>query len=449
MSFAAVTHAQENGPDYFVEAVIDNPTPFVGERITYSFRFYNAVLLEDCDDETVVGCPQYVPPEFQDFWQQDVEERDALPDVAFLNDRQYSVQTIDTYLYPTRAGELTIAPASLVFPESVFRPEQAILTQAITIQAVPLPEGAPDGYNGAVGQFEMRGTIDRQSLPFGDPLRLTITVTGIGNLEQMTPPEIPVDTTWRIYDSDTIFIPASENPSQQTDTRIFEWLLVPSEAGSQILPAIDLHYFDPTVRNYRTISTTEITLDIIPPADGQPENLPPSSNTNLTIQRQALPLKAINANITTNSNNLAKIIFALMWVFPPIVFVAASVWGWRNRPHRRTIAKQNISALKHARRRLSAARKQNTVTAHRLIGEAIFAYFAAQLQIATGELNTEVMREAMRQRDIPNDMMTDLFACLDTAHQVQFTPNAANNSKRLIDRTNQTLMQIDRFWKQQ
>jgi len=42
---ATPIRAQEVGGDYFVEAVVDNPAPFVGQQITYTFRLYHAVDL--------------------------------------------------------------------------------------------------------------------------------------------------------------------------------------------------------------------------------------------------------------------------------------------------------------------------------------------------------------------------------------------------------------------
>ena len=34
-----VTSEELSGQDYFVEAVVDNPAPYVGEQVTYTFRF--------------------------------------------------------------------------------------------------------------------------------------------------------------------------------------------------------------------------------------------------------------------------------------------------------------------------------------------------------------------------------------------------------------------------
>ena len=50
------THAQGAPPteDYFVEAQVDDDTPYVGQQVTYTFRFYAAYWME--------GKPEYQPP---------------------------------------------------------------------------------------------------------------------------------------------------------------------------------------------------------------------------------------------------------------------------------------------------------------------------------------------------------------------------------------------------
>jgi hypothetical protein len=56
----APTSTEFRGQRYFVEAEVDNPTPFIGEQVNYIFRFYEAF--------DAFGQPQYEAPTFTGFW---------------------------------------------------------------------------------------------------------------------------------------------------------------------------------------------------------------------------------------------------------------------------------------------------------------------------------------------------------------------------------------------
>src|SRR5574341_1020867 len=115
--------AQENttGADYFVEAAVDNPTPYVGQQITYRFRLYQAVDLENL---------LYEPSTFEGFWRSEMGP--ATQTTQQLNGRQYRSTEIATALFPTRVGNLEIAPSAMILPETVFRDEQRLATNPVT-----------------------------------------------------------------------------------------------------------------------------------------------------------------------------------------------------------------------------------------------------------------------------------------------------------------------------
>ena len=80
----------------FVEARVDNLSPYVGEAITFTFVFYDA------------GDPsekRYEPPNLTGFGQI------ARPEVAGVDQvdgQQYTTFTQETLLFPAQAGTITI-----------------------------------------------------------------------------------------------------------------------------------------------------------------------------------------------------------------------------------------------------------------------------------------------------------------------------------------------------
>jgi hypothetical protein len=58
-------------------------------------------------------------------------------------------------------------------------------TQPVTITVKPLPQGAPAGFTGAVGDFSMKADLSDTEMEVNEALSLKITISGSGNLPLM------------------------------------------------------------------------------------------------------------------------------------------------------------------------------------------------------------------------------------------------------------------------
>jgi hypothetical protein len=425
---------QDTAQDYFVEAVVDNPTPFVGQQITYSFRLYDTLDLDN---------PLYEPSDYEGFWRAEIGP--ATRSVQQVNGRQYTVTEIDTVLFPSRVGELEIAPSAMVLPETVFADEQRLATNTVPVQVQPLPEGAPSGFTGAVGRFDVAASLDRQSVTLGEPITLRLTVTGSGNLEQLTPPELPVPEDWRIYDNPASYS-GSINGGLLVGERTFEWLIVPSQTGSQILPEITLSYFDPETLTYNSVSTSAVTLEIFQ-GGSEAGQLAPSLEETLPSGGAVLAIKPVPA-VIQGGNLYPGLGFWLLWLLPPGVAVLCGWWAYEQR--RRQVDHVKIrqsKALQRAQVQLQAAQKDKSNDAFRLISEAIFIYFGDKLNREGKGLNQSDLQEAMGSRNIGEALTKRVIACLEWADQGRYAPVDAGNVQTLLNRTLDALSSVDAVWK--
>ena len=62
---------------------------------------------------------------------------------------------------------------------------------AIQFDSKPLPPGAPEGFENAIGNFELAVQAGETEIREGDPITLEMTVRGSGNLDALNPPEAP------------------------------------------------------------------------------------------------------------------------------------------------------------------------------------------------------------------------------------------------------------------
>jgi len=420
--------AQNTNLDYFVEAEVDNLSPFVGQQVIYRFRLFTTVTLPDTP---------YMPPDFQGFWKANMG-----PPTSYFeqrNDRSYTIVQLETAIYPTYAGEIVITPAVVTLPDTVFQDGQELVSNAITLQVRPVPEGAPEGFGGAVGDFTMQATLDRQSLTLGEPFNLRLIVTGTGNVEQLPAPELPVPADWRIYPNPTSYRSALQN-GILVGEKTFEWLISPAQAGSQPLPEITLHYFDPTNLVYRSASTSPVMLEILP-GEESPTQIAAASN------RPALILKPVSASLQTGLPGLS-VFFWILWLFPPVML--GGVWWWTRQQsilQNNRLKNQQSRALLRAKEQLQASRKLKPDMAYRRTAETILSYLGDKLDILPTNMVQSDLRELMSKHGTPETLIDNVLACLEWADSGRYAPIEDANMLPLIEQAYKALAAVDAVWK--
>jgi hypothetical protein len=133
--------------------------------------------------------------------------------------------------------------------------------QEVQILALPA-ENRPAGFTGAVGRFELAAQATPQQTAAGDPVTLTLRITGAGNFDRVSPPAIATGTTWKTYQSSTRFEPADR--AAYAGTKSFEQPLVPLQSGKLEIPALAFSYFDPEKKQYFTRTSSPITIEVAP-----------------------------------------------------------------------------------------------------------------------------------------------------------------------------------------
>jgi tetratricopeptide (TPR) repeat protein len=185
-------------------------------------------------------------------------------------------------------GEVEIGPATvrLTYVKTVFdgfarrmNVQATLDVPKLAFGVAPLPEGAPEGFDNAVGKFTIGTLIKETNVTEGEPLSVDVVVTGSGNLDNLRSPKMIDATGWKVYDA---------TPSQRGEERrelygsvVFSQFIRPLEMKSGI-PPFRLVYFDPDAGKYETVMTEIIPLVMKPSAvagkgfesSGPPQALP-------------------------------------------------------------------------------------------------------------------------------------------------------------------------------
>ncbi len=416
--------------DYFFEATVSNAVPFVGEQVVYSLRLYTRQI-----SRTNRGT--IVDPSFDGFWQQDFgPDREF---TALIGEQNYQVKERRYILFPSRGGLITIDPAIFVIPDDPFQAGEALYTEAVTVQAQSVPPVPADvtGFEGAVGQFEMQPTIDRQTAAQGEPVTLQLTVRGTGNLEQLSAPEMPETDSWRVFFRDSTY-QAGEADGLLVGEKTFEWFLTPLMAGSQTSPVITLTYFDPLTQSYRSLTTAPLTINVTPVETTQ---------STLADPVQAISLKPISPSLGT-SGTQQSIIFWLLWLVPPVI----SAYLWLRVRHSQdraqyAAAHRHSQALTHARKVVLSASRVADVEAYAIFRKGLIGYFADKLNCSPDTVTLPAIEEALARHQIDAHVQTQVLECFELVDQGLYAPFTTNERTNLSQMMVKALSAIDAQWR--
>lgn len=250
-------------------------------RYASSFRTLNETPFEN--ETTPTEIKVFVPEElFVEDWGIPDFERDGVAAWRFqpspmrsrinLLGRSYVSVAYPSTITPTRTGAVGIGPAKIrlttreavldPFPRQVNR-ELYLQVPRLDLEAMPLPAGAPAGFQNAVGNFRITASTETTEVQEGDPISVDLMVSGSGNLDTLSPPKLEVTSGWKIYGTTTN--QRGDERRQLSGSVSFRQSIRPLEMKTEI-PPFRLVYFDPKDKAYKTVSTEPIALQMLPGA---------------------------------------------------------------------------------------------------------------------------------------------------------------------------------------
>ncbi|MFU8894214.1 MAG: hypothetical protein ACNA8L_11360 [Luteolibacter sp.] len=205
----------------------------------------------------------------------------------------YTALAYPSTMSATRSGEVRVGPASVrlttvqVVMDRIARQayEQINLQiPAKTLDAIPLPTGAPTGFDNAVGDFDIHISTSETEVREGDPVAVDIRVTGSGNLDVLRAPRPVDDDGWRVYEATAV--ERGTERTEITGEASFRQFLRPLELKSAI-PSYRLVFFNPVTESYETVVSDPIALTLLPGASGVFQSSAPPPALSTPVERMA------------------------------------------------------------------------------------------------------------------------------------------------------------------
>lgn len=253
-------------PDYFVKAEISAPEAYIGQQVRLDYKLYTTVEVQSYN---MVEESAYL-----DFYAEDLMRTDPRVKRERVNGREYFTRVLKSMaLYPQKAGNLTIQPASIQLgvvtddsgPGSFFFGADikrvGVVTEPLSIRVKALPAGAPPSFSGAVGTFDVYASVNRNAITTDDVLSLEITVTGDGDLKRIEAPALSGLDSFEVYEPRVKEEVYGEDQGKRVGRKVFEYLLTPVAPGNYTLqPAFS--FFTPATGVYETIAAQTFDVQV-------------------------------------------------------------------------------------------------------------------------------------------------------------------------------------------
>jgi len=237
-------------------------------------------------------------------------------------------------LTPTRTGTVGIGPATVrlitteVVMEGILRrvsQEVNLTVPGVELESLPLPGGAPAGFDNAVGDFKLTVRAGLTEVQEGDPIPVEIMVSGSGNLDTLRPPK-PVDPDgWKLYDAASE--PRGDERRELSGTTVFRQFLRPLELKPAV-PAFQLVYFDPKAKAYKTVASEPIPLQMTPAAAPRADGIAPPQALATPVERMTdiLGLLDITSAALPATRSIPGWLLHALGALAALILIARAMW---------------------------------------------------------------------------------------------------------------------------
>ncbi|WP_290794463.1 BatD family protein [Flavihumibacter sp. UBA7668] len=289
---------------------LDKTTAYVGEPIVSTYKLLTRLRSDSRISKR---------PSMNGFSVYDMIEPDGEgPTIEERDGKEFQAHIIrKTQLFPLQEGSFELEPVELENNVRFLRTDQTagssnrsslqrlmddlmgdqtgsweehkitLASQPKTITILPLPEGAPASFSGAVGRFTINGKSSVASVAAGETFTYTLEIEGSGNLPLINAPSWTLPSMFTVYDP-TITEELNKAVSPMEGKKIITYTISPTEEGRFTIPGISFSYFDPQKKSYHSLFTDSITLTVTPALNRKQETTAKPIATKPVLNKETL-----------------------------------------------------------------------------------------------------------------------------------------------------------------
>ena len=457
----STTDPQVSGKDLFLKVIPSKKSAYVGEQVILTYKLYTKVPVSSLSISK--------SPSFAGFWTKDITDNTGgtlRQSSEYINGVEYTTAEIQKMIVvPQRSGTLTLDPMSIecvaqirtqnnrrqsndpfdiffndpFFNRNIANVQKELSSNSLSVEVKNLPDnGKPASFAGAVGNYNFKSDIDKTQLKTNEAFTLTLSVTGTGNIELLQLPQPTFPPDFEVYDP-KITTSANNTSNGLSGTKKAEYRVIPRRAGSFNLTPVEFSYFNPSTGTYSTLTSESYYIEV-------EKGLAPEGDEGSIYASNQEGIKYLGSDIrhimtgnpklkSTHSAFFATAPYFIALLALLLVFIITLLLSKkREQLMQDNAANRNRKADKVARGRLNKASQYLKVkdqdNFYVEMSQALWGYIADKLGIERSKLSMDTVSEAMKSKNVPDDL-TQQF--VDTLNSCEFARFAPGNAEEKMD----------------
>ena len=422
-----------SGNDLFIKVNANKRRVHEQEPILLTYKVYTRVDLTQLEGKM---------PDLTGFHTQEI----PLPQqksfhIERVDGRPYKCVTWSQYvMYPQMTGKLEIP--SITFNGTVIQQnrnvdpfeaflnggsgyieiKRAIKAPGMTIQVDPLPK-RPANFSGGVGKFNITAQLNKSEVKANEPITLRVIIGGTGNLKLVKQPQVKFPKDFDTYDA-KITDKTKLTTNGVEGNMIYDFIAVPRNQGSYVIPPIEFVYYDIEANAYKTIKTQQFKLEIAK-GDGNVNDAVDYSNLKdkdiHPIKEGDIEIQNIN-DVFYNSTAYWIILSLLFVVFASVLIIF----------RKRTIDNADITKLKVKKANRVATKRLKYANTLMLKNEhdkfydevlrALWGYVGDKLNMPVEQLSKDNIAERLTQRNVDQETTSMFIRAVDECEYNRYAP---------------------------
>lgn len=413
------------------------------EAVCVSYKIYSTLQLR--------GISSVNYPEIKNCFSQDYDMQNINSTIEQYNNKNYYVYELKkSLLFPQKSGQVVIEPADCevvvdvpvqrrsrsIFDDffgSYQSVNKALKTKKAVIDVNALPTPVPASFCRVVGNLNVNQNVSATEVVADDPITITLTFSGFGNLKLLKTPELKFPADFETYE------PKVSNNFKLTDrgmegTKTIEFFVVPRHDGEFFVPATTLSFYDTNSKSYKTIEVGNINFKVAknPNSTGSSQQVVARNvNNQVNVDDLATDIRYIKTDMGTlqlpNQFFAGSLLFWMCYIIPFVIVVALIFFFRKQAKNNANVAlMRNKKANKVAKKRLKVAcEKMNKGEKDAFYDEVLrvmWGYISDKLSISLSELNKENIEEQLRSSNVPEENINEFISLLHDCEFERYAP---------------------------
>jgi len=442
----------------YLVADISKTNPYINEPITVVYKLYFSYNIG------ITNWRELDKPKYNDFWSQNIDIKQLVAEEGMFKGQRYRFVTLrKTVLYPQKSGRLKIEPLALdidvQLPTNrrdmfgrvmITEGNKRVSAGTKTITVKPLPEaGKPEGFTGAVGNFDFKVTPTKTNLKNGESLDLVVSVSGKGNLKLFDLPKPVAPNALEMYDA-VHKEQVNTGLSGMTGKIVDSYTIVPQYKGKYPIKPMQFSYFDLGSGTYKTISSEEIVINVLDgPSANQAVDSTSGGNKNKIEKLEQFKFIKLKTELVSSKRHdfFGSLWYYLLLLLPFIALPILVLLRKRKEALDGDVTGNRIRMNNRlAKKYLSEAKKQinNKEPFYVALEKAMHNFLKAKLHIETSEMSKDNIQELLLSRNANPEVVADFIALTENCEFARYAPASSTSIQNDFDKAVEIISELEK-----